>query len=163
MKSYTYFQKIVTINLIMDVQKVSFKFSASLLRMLWLVLNLLSILIAWDVLCQATTKLWDTRGHGKLRLSRWNLDKIDENEYIFMSPTFMQKCSKLCFSLKISALSKTPFPFLLLLKRKCINQKKLNVKTLSRPYMKRTHQSYQLWLGHLGMLRTQTEGVWLGI
>ena len=31
------------------------------------------------------------------------------------------------------------------------------------PGIKRTHQSYQLLLGHLGMLWTQTEGVRLGI
>ena len=63
----------------------------------------------------------------------------------------------------IENVRKTQFSFLLLLKRKCINQKKLNVKTLSRPYIKRTHQSYQLLPGHLGILRTQTEGVRLGI
>ena len=71
----------------------------------------------------------------------------------------MQKCSKLYgFSLKMSA--KHRFLFYCYSKgRKCINQKKLNVKTLSLPYIKRTHQSYQLCLGHLGMLRTQTDSV----
>ena len=108
-----------------------------------------------------------TRGHGKLRLSRWNFRQnwqkwLNLLQTFFMSPKFMQKCSKLYgFSLKTSA--KQCFLFSLLLKRKCKNQEKLNVKTLSRPYIKRTHQSYQLLLGHLGMLWTQTEGVRLGI
>ena len=108
-----------------------------------------------------------TRGHGKLRLSRWNFRQnwqkwLNLFQTFFMSPKFMQKCSKLYgFSLKTSA--KQRFLFSLLLKRKCINQEKLNVKTLLRPYIKRTHQSYQLLLGHLGMLWTQTEGVRLGI
>ena len=60
-----------------------------------------------------------------------------------------------CLSLEISG--KHPFPFWLQPRGKCINQKKLNVKTLSRPYTKRTHQSFHLWVCHLGMLWTQTE------
>ena len=109
----------------------------------------------------------ETRGHGKLRLSRWNFRQnwqkwLNLLQTFFMSPKFMQKCSKMYgFSLKTSA--KQRFLFSLLLKRKCINQEKLNVKTLLRPYIKRTHQSYQLLLCHLGMLWTQTEGVRLGI
>ena len=118
----------------------------------------------WITPCE---RLWITRGQGKLRLSRWNFRQnwqkwLNLFQTFFMSPKFMQKCSKLYgFSLKTSA--KQRFLFSLLLKRKCINQEKLNVKTLSRPYIKRTHQSYQLLLGHLGMLWTQTEGVRLGI
>ena len=79
-----------------------------------------------------------------------------------MSPKFMQKCSKLYgFSLKTSA--KQRFLFSLLLKRKCIYQGKLNVKTLSRPCTKRTHQRRHSKMCHLGMAAEQTHSVKLGI
>ena len=52
-----------------------------------------------------------------------------------------------CLSLEISG--KNSFPFWLLPRGKCI-QNKLNVKTLSRPYTKRTHQSFHLWVCYLG-------------
>ena len=48
---------------------------------------------------------------------------------IFMSPKIIQKRSKqIIFSLE--TLGKHPFPFWLLLRGKCINRKKLNVRTL---------------------------------
>ena len=53
--------------------------------------------------------------------------------------------------------------FSLVLRSKCINQKKLNVKTLSRPYTKRTHQRRHSKMCHLGMVDEQTQGVKLGI
>ena len=51
----------------------------------------------------------------------------------------------------------------LLLRGKCINQKKVNVKTLPRPYTKRTHQMVHSKKCHLGMPAGQTRSVKPGI
>ena len=81
---------------------------------------------------------------------------------IFMSPKIMQKRIKLyVFALETSG--KRSFPFSLLLSGKCINQKNLNVKTLSRPNTKRTHQRAHSKLCHLDMPWTQTHSVKLSI
>ena len=101
-----------------------------------------------------------TRGHGNfvfpIQMKFWQNWRKWVNLSTFMSPTFMQKCSKLYgFSLK-------HWIFFFITSQK-ISQKKLNIKTLYRTCIKRTHQSHQLWLGHFGMLWTQTEGVRLGI
>ena len=52
---------------------------------------------------------------------------------------------------------KTPFSILIATQREMHQSKKLYVKNLSRPHTKRTHQSFHLWVCHLGMLWTQTE------
>ena len=81
---------------------------------------------------------------------------------IFMSPKIMQKGSKLyVFALETSR--KHLFPFSLLPTGKCINQKNLNVKTLSRPNTKKTHQRARSKLCHLDMPWTQTQSVRLSI
>ena len=79
-----------------------------------------------------------------------------------MSPKIMQKGSKLnVFALETSR--KHLFPFSLLPTGKCINQKNLNVKTLSRPNTKKTHQRAHSKLCHLDMPWTQTHSIKLGI
>ena len=75
-----------------------------------------------------------------------------------MFPKIIQKRSKLnVFSLETSV--KHPLPFWLLPRGKCIDQKKLNVKTLPRPDAKRKHQRVHSKMCHLGMLAEQTHGV----
>ena len=88
--------------------------------------------------------------------------KIYKLMNIFMSPKIMQKRSKLyVFALETSR--KHTFLFSLLLTGKCINQKNLNVKTLSRPNTKKTHQRAHSKLCHLDMPWTQTHSVKLSI
>ena len=55
------------------------------------------------------------------------------NWIFFISPEIMQKCSKR-YLFSLETLGKWPFPFWLLPRGKCIIKKKLNVKTLTRPY-----------------------------
>ena len=74
-----------------------------------------------------------------------------------MSPNITQKCSKLHVS-SLETSGKHSFP-LMLLRGKCINQKKLNVKTLPTPYTKRTHQKAHFKMCHLGMLAEQTHSL----
>ena len=81
--------------------------------------------------------------------------KIDE---YFLAP--LKSCKSAASWMSFTGnIRKRPFPFWLLSRGKCINQKKLNVKTMSRPCTKRTHQSFHLWVslpfGY--MLWTQTE------
>ena len=93
---------------------------------------------------------------------KWMNLKMYKLINIFMSPKIMQKGSKLyVFALETSR--KHLFPFSLLLTRKCINQKNLNVKTLSRPNTKKTHQRAHSKLCHLDMPWTQTHSVKLSI
>ena len=94
-----------------------------------------------------------------MKLMKMNMYKLMN---ISMSPKIMQKRSKLyVFALETSG--KRPFPFWLLLRGKCINQKNINVKTLSRPNTKRTHQRAHSKLCHLDMPWTQTHSVKLSI
>ena len=74
---------------------------------------------------------------------------------IFWPPKNSAKAEQAeCLSLEISG--KHPFHFDWNPEGN-VSIKKLNVKTLSRPYTKMTHQSFHLWVCHLGMLWTQTE------
>merc|ERR1712242_282162 len=59
--------------------------------------------------------------------------------------------------------SKRPLRFELVLRDKRINRKKLHVRTLSRPYTKRTHQRAHSKMCHLDMAAGQRRGVKLGI
>ena len=74
-----------------------------------------------------------------------------------------QKSYKRSFLFTLEKQSKRPLRFELVCRGKCINRKKLNVKTLSRPYSKRTHQRVHSKMCHLGMAAGQTHGVKLGI
>ena len=65
----------------------------------------------------------------------------------------LQKSYKRSFSFTLEKLSKRPSRFELVCRGKCINQKKLNVKTSYLPYTKRTNQSCYLrneLTGHAG-------------
>jgi len=54
---------------------------------------------------------------------------------------------------------KTPFSLLIVTQREMQQSKKLNVKTLSRPYIKRAHQRAHSKMCHLDMLAEQTHSV----
>ena len=93
----------------------------------------------------------------QLCLSRWNEDKLKMYEFKNIFPTFTgipQKSYKRSFLFTLEKLSKRPSRFELVCRGKCINWKKLNVKTLSIPYTKRWHQSCYLkneLTGHKGV------------
>ena len=65
-----------------------------------------------------------------------------------------KKAAKGSFLFTLEKQSKRPLRFELVCRGKCINQKKLNVKTSSMPYTKRTNQSRYLQnvlTGHKGV------------
>ena len=68
-----------------------------------------------------------------------------------------QKSYKRSFLFTLEKQSKRPSRFELVCRGKCINRKKLNVKTSSMPYTKRKHQSRYLqnvFTGHKGVTNT---------
>ena len=65
-----------------------------------------------------------------------------------MSPKIALKRSKSCVFL-LEKSGNYPFLFWLLLRGKCINEKKVNVKTLPRPYTKRNHQMVHSKMCHM--------------
>ena len=79
---------------------------------------------------------------------------------IFMSPKIVQKHSKTLFTGNIR---KIPFSILIATQSKMHQSKKVNVKTLPRPYTIRKHRMVHSKMCHLGMQAGQTHSVKLGI
>ena len=86
------------------------------------------------------------------KIIKMKLMKLKVDEYHFCH----LKLRKNAASCTCETSGKHPFLFWLLFRGKFINQKKLNVKTLSRPYTKTTHQRDHSKMWHLGIPAWQT-------
>ena len=87
---------------------------------------------------------------------------MKQKMYQLMNISVFPKIIQMLIELYVSSLEtsgKHPFLFWLVLRGKCINHKKLNVKTLSRSYTKRTHQRAHSKMFHLDMPAEQTHSV----
>ena len=93
----------------------------------------------------------------ELRRTGLKHKKINK-KYFYSDFIFCEKACYACY--RGGDLSKKgPLRFELVLRGKRINRKKLNVKTLSRPRIKRTYQSSNSNMCHLDMAAGQRHGV----
>ena len=78
-----------------------------------------------------------------------------------MSPKLRKSTASRC--LLTGNIRKIPFSILIATQREMHQSKKVNVKTLPRPYTKRTHQMVHSKMCHMGMPAGQTCSVKPGI
>ena len=93
----------------------------------------------------------------ELRRTGLKHKKINK-KYFYSDFIFCEKACYACYR-RGDLSKKGPLRFELVLRGKRINRKKLNVKTLSRPRIKRTYQSSNSNMCHLDMAAGQRHGV----